>query len=90
MTFQIFITSTQRGYTDTMSLHGPFDSVEEGKKEVTDGRTRGFDGDETRFTFFEVTPSGTNELGYVLFRDECEHDGDDLKVEHFYSRRTEG
>ncbi len=90
MTTQIFITSTQRGYTDTMSLHGPFDSVEEGKKKVTDGRTRGFDGDETRFTFFEVTPSGTNELGYVLFRDECEHDGDNLKVEHFYSRRTEG
>ena len=89
MTTQIFITSTQRGYTDS-ELSGPFDSVEEGKNKVTDGRTRGHDGDETRFTFFEVTQSGTKELGYVLFHDECEYDGADLKVEHFYSRRTEG
>ena len=86
MTTQIFVTSTQRGYTDS-NLRGPFNSVEEGKKIVTHGVTRGFDGDETRFTFFEVTPSGTKELGYVLFRDECEHDGDDLRVEHFYNRK---
>ena len=90
MTSQIFITSTQRGCTDSTSLHGPFDSIGEGKEEVTDGLKRGYDGDETRFTFFEVTPSGTKELGYVLFQDECECDEDNLKVEHFYSRRTEG
>ena len=82
MSRQIFITVTQRGYTDG-ELHGPFNSVNEGKEKVTDGRTRGYDGDETRFTFFSVTPSGTKELGYVLFRDECEYDGEDLKVEHF-------
>ena len=86
----IFVTSTQRGYTAS-ELSGPFNSIEEGKKKVTNGRTRGYDGDETRFTFFEVTPSGTKELGYVLFRDECEGFlDDDLKVEHFYSRHTEG
>ena len=82
MTTQIFITSTQRGYTDS-SLSGPFKTIEEGKKKVTDGMTRGYDGDETCFTFFEVTTTGIKELGYVLFRDECEHDGDDLKVERF-------
>ena len=82
MSQSIFITVSQRGYTDS-ELHGPFTSVDEGKSEVTDGRTRGYDGDETRFTFFSVTPSGSKELGYVLFRDECEFDGDELKVEHF-------
>ena len=83
MSRQIFITVTQRGYTDP-ELHGPFTSVDEGKREVTDGIDRGYDGDETRFTFFEVTPSGTKELGYVLFRDEVEGFLDeDLKVEHF-------
>tara|TARA_B100001059_G_C17411188_1_gene368554 strand:- start:268 stop:525 length:258 start_codon:yes stop_codon:yes gene_type:complete len=82
MSQQIFITVTQRGYTDP-ELHGPFTSVDEGKEKVTDGMTRGYDGDETRFTFFEVTPSGTKEVGYVLFKDECEYDGDELKEEHF-------
>lgn len=79
----IFVTTSQRGYTDS-ELHGPFNSIDEGKKKVTDGRTRGYDGDETRFTFFSVTPSGTKELGYVLFRDEVEGFLDeDLKVERF-------
>ena len=82
MTKQIFIAATQRGYTDP-ELHGPFNSISEGKEEVSDGRTRGYDGDETRFTFFEVSPSGMKEVGYVLFRDECEYDDDELKVEHF-------
>ena len=79
----IFVTVTQRGYTDS-ELHGPFNSIEEGKKKVTDGRTRGYDGDETCFTFHRVTQNGIKELGYVLFRDEVEGFlDDDLKVEHF-------
>ena len=78
----IFVTKTQRGYTDT-DLHGPFTSIDEGKMKVTDGVDRGDDGDETRYTFFEVTTSGTKEVGYVLFRDECEYDEDDLKEEYF-------
>ena len=78
----IFVTSSQRGYTDS-ELLGPFNSIDEGKSKVTDGMDRGYDGDETRFTFFEVTSSGTKEVGYVLFRDECEYDEDDLKEEHF-------
>ena len=80
----IFVTTTQRGYTDS-ELHGPFNSINEGKEEVTVGVTRGYDGDETRFTFFEVTPSGSivREIGYVLFRDECEYEEEDLKEEHF-------
>jgi hypothetical protein len=80
-----FITVTQRGYTDATTLLGPFSSIEEGKRIVTDGETRGLDGDETRYTFFEVTTSGIKEVGYVLFNDECEYDEDDLKEEHFPS-----
>ena len=86
----IFVTVTQRGYTDSTSLFGPFQSVEEGKRKVTDGLSRGIDGDETRYTFFESTSNFygvMREVGYILFRDECEHDGDDLKVEHFYNRK---
>lgn len=88
----IFITVTQRGYSDSVLL-GPFTSVDEGKKKVTDGVTRGIDGDETRYTFFEVPDSSlmrdgngtTRELGYVLFEDECEGDEDNLRSEHFYN-----
>ena len=79
----IFVTTTQRGYTDSTELHGPFTSIDEGKMKVTDDVDRGIDGDETRYTFFEVTTSGTKEVGYVLFRDECEYDEDDLKEEYF-------
>ena len=81
----IFITVTQRGYSDSQ-LYGPFNSVEEGKEKVTDGVDRGIDGDETRYTFFEVTNSSTpRELGYVLIDDECEGDEDNLRSEHFYN-----
>lgn len=82
MSGQIFITVTQRGYTDSTDLLGPFTSIEEGKRLVTDSETRGLDGDETRYTFFETTKSGTKEVGYVLFKDECEYDEEDLKEEH--------
>ena len=84
MSGQIFITVTQRGYTDSTDLLGPFTSIDEGKRLVTDSETRGLDGDETRYTFFETTKSGTKEVGYVLLKDECDHDeGEDLKEEHF-------
>ena len=83
MTKQIFITVTQRGYTDSTDLLGPFTSIEEGKRLVTDSETRGLDGDETRYTFFETTKSGTKEVGYVLFNDECEVRTQDIKEEHF-------
>ena len=82
MSGQIFITVTQRGYTDSTDLLGPFTSIEEGKRLETDSETRGLDGDETRYTFFETTKSGTKEVGYVLFKDECEYDEEDLKEEH--------
>ena len=80
----IFITVNQRGYSDT-ELHGPFTSVEEGKRKVTDGVTRGHDGDETKYTFFEVTTDGMKEIGYVQLDDECEGDEDNLRSEVFYN-----
>lgn len=78
----IFITVVQRGYSDS-ELYGPFSSVEEGKRNVTDGVDRGNDGDETKYTFFEITSEGTKELGYVLFNDECEVRTQDIKEENF-------
>ena len=78
----IFVTVTQRGYTDS-ELHGPFTSVDEGKKKVTNGVDRGLDGDETRYTFFEVTDGVTKEIGYVHFDDECEGDEGNLRSESF-------
>ena len=80
----IFITVSQRGYSDS-ELHGPFTSVDEGKQNVTDGVDRGNDGDETKYTFFEITPEGTNELGYIQLDDECEGDEDNLRSEVFYN-----
>ena len=78
----IFITVNQRGYTDT-DLHGPFTSVDEGKRKVTDGVERGHDGDETTYTFFEVKDGVTKEVGYVRLIDECEGGGVYLREEHF-------
>lgn len=78
----IFITVNQRGYSDT-TLHGPFNSVDEGKRKVTDGVDRGHDGDETKYTFFEVTPDGMKEIGYILLRDECEVRTQDIREEYF-------
>ena len=80
----IFITVSQRGYSDS-ELHGPFSSVEEGKQKVTDGVDRGNDGDETKYAFFEMTTDGMKEIGYVQLDDECEGDEDNLRSEVFYN-----
>ena len=77
-----FITVNQRGYSDT-ELHGPFKSVDEGKRKVTDGVDRGHDGDETTYTFFEMKPDGMKEIGYVRFNDECEVRTQDIREEYF-------
>ena len=86
MSNKIFITVTQRGYTDSSSILGPFESVEEGKRLVTDNITSGLDGDETRYTFYKITNDSIDnfEVGYVLFFDECEcsESGANVK-EHF-------
>ena len=84
MTDQIFITVTQRGYTDSTELLGPFVSIDEGKRLVTDEIDIGLDGDETRYTFILVTNDKVtnHEVGYVLFRDECEVRTQDIKEEH--------
>tara|TARA_Y100000310_G_C20500184_1_gene723579 strand:- start:690 stop:950 length:261 start_codon:yes stop_codon:yes gene_type:complete len=80
----IIISVVQRGYSDS-TLYGPFNSVDEGKKKVTDGVTRGHDGDETTYTFFEVKDGVTKEIGYVRLDDECEGDEDNLRSENFYN-----
>tara|TARA_Y100000592_G_C5450588_1_gene308513 strand:- start:1446 stop:1697 length:252 start_codon:yes stop_codon:yes gene_type:complete len=79
----IFVSVVQRGYTDS-TLYGPFGSIDEGKRILTDGKTRGDDGDETKYTFFKTSRKGMVEIGYVLFHDECDYDdGEDLKEEYF-------
>ena len=81
----IFVAVSQRGYSDS-ELYGPFPSIDEAKRKVTDGLSRGHDGDETRYTFFETTSNFygvTREVGYVHFEDECECDEDNLRSERF-------
>ena len=78
----IFITVTQLGYTDS-DVFGPFRSLEEAKENVTDGLTRGLDGNETRYTFYKMSNLSVVELGYVLFKDECDFVQEDLREDHF-------
>ena len=78
----IFITVTQLGYTDS-DVHGPFKSLDEAKENVTDGLTRGLDGNETRYTFYKMSNSSVKELGYVLFKDECYFEEEDLREDYF-------
>jgi len=81
----IFITVTQLGYTDS-EVYGPFKSIGEAKEKVTDGLIRGLDGNETRYTFYKMSNlsvGSVEELGYVLFKDECNFDEEDLREDHF-------
>ena len=80
----ILVAVGVRGYSD-VTMHGPFQSVEDARQKITDGVERGSDGDETQYTFFKVTPSGIVDIGYVRFEDEAESDGD-LRSESFYER----
>lgn len=87
MSGQIFITVTHHGYPDSTELLGPFQSIEEGKRLVTDDVTRGIDGDETRYSFVRVTNDKiTNfEVGYVLLYDEYEESGLEWKKEERFT-----
>ncbi len=90
MSGQVFITVTQRGYTDSTTLLGPFTSVEEGKRLVTDQIDCGIDGDETRYVFVRVTNDKitNHEVGYVLFYDEYEESGMEWKKEEHFPENT--
>lgn len=78
----IFVTASQKGYSDS-ELYGPFKSIDEGKEKVTDGLDRGNDGDETRYTFFEIVDGYVKEIGYVHFHDECVVRTQDIREEYF-------
>jgi len=73
----IFITVSQKGYSDS-KLYGPFKSIEEGKKKITDGLDRGNDGEETRYTFFNVVK--IKEIGDVHLHDEYEIQTQDTRI----------
>ena len=79
----IFVSVVQRGYIDS-TLHGPFGSIEEGKRILTDGKDRGDDGDETKYTFFKTSKKGMVEIGYVLFYEEYEENGLETKREEYF------
>jgi len=85
----IFVVSSTRGYSD-VTMFGPFSSLEEAQRSVTDGVTRGYDGAETRYTFFQynsyvnrVGENNIEEIGHVLLKDEYESDNKDLREESF-------
>ena len=85
----IFVVSSTRGYSD-VTMFGPFSSLEDAKRSVTDGVVRGNDGDETQYTFFQynsyvnrIGEDNIEEVGHVLLKDECESDNKDLREESF-------
>lgn len=85
----IFVVASVRGYSD-VTMYGPFSSLEEAQRSVTDGVDRGNDGDETQYTFFQynsyvnrVGEDNIKEIGHVFFNDECESDDEDLREESF-------
>mgnify|MGYP001500916940 CR=1 FL=1 len=84
-----FVVSSTRGYSD-VTMFGPFSSLEEAQRSVTDGVVRGDDGDETLYTFFQynsyvnrVGENNIEEVGHVLLKDEYESNGEDLREESF-------
>ena len=85
----IFVVSSVRGYSD-VTMYGPFSSLEEAQRSVTDGVDRGNDGDETQYTFFQynsyvnrIGEDNIKEIGHVHFEDEAESCGGDLREENF-------
>ena len=85
----IFVVSTAIGDAD-VTTHGPFSSLEEAKRSVTDGVTRGYDGAETQYTVVHynsyvnrIGEDNIKEIGHVHFEDEVEACGDDLREENF-------
>jgi hypothetical protein len=75
-----------RGYAD-VTMHGPYSSIDEARRKITDDVDRGSDGDETQYTFFRVDSNGVTDVGYVHLRSEDEtDDGEDLRSESFYER----
>ena len=84
-----FVVSSTRGYSD-VTMFGPFSSLEEAQRSVTDGVDRGDDGDETQYTFFQynsyvnvVGEDNIKEVGHVLLRDEVEYDESERREERF-------
>ena len=85
----IFVVSSTRGYSD-FTMFGPFSSLDEAQRSVTDGVNRGNDGDETQYTFFQynsyvnrIGEDNIEEVGHVLLKDEFESHGEDLREESF-------
>ena len=79
----IFVSVVQRGYIDSR-LYGPFGSIEEAKRILTDSVTQGLDGLETKYKFFKTSRKGMVEVGYVRFYEEYETNGlESKKEEHF-------
>ena len=65
------VTVSVRGYSDT-EVHGPFPTLDDSRRNVTDGVDRGNDGDETRYEFWKVDTTGMTRVGEVFFHDESE------------------
>ena len=66
----IFVTVVQAGYTDTLNMYGPYTSLDHAKSETTDNMDRGYDGDETRFEFFQLVDGVLKHVDTVLFEEE--------------------
>ena len=84
-----FVVESVRGYSD-VTMFGPFSTLTEAQQSVTDGVSRGVDGDETQYTFFQynsyvnkLNENNIEQVGHVLLRDEVEYDESDIREESF-------
>ena len=81
----ILVTVNTLAYTDT-EMYGPFSSVEEAKQNITNGVEQGYDGDDTKYTFFEVSESGTKEVGFIRFYEVRRKNRLDTEREEYFSK----
>lgn len=81
----ILVTVNKRGYTDT-EMYGPFSSVEEAKQNITNVVEQGYDGENTKYTFFKVSESDTKEVGFIRFYEVRRKSRLETEREEYFSK----
>ena len=77
----IYVSVVRCGLT-VCKMHGPFVSIDEAKKKITDSVKSSLYGE--RYTFFRVVNGVMKEEGYVLIRDDSI--GKNKRVEKFNAK----
>lgn len=74
------VTGTQQDDTAATKAFGPFDTLDNALKETVTGVRRGWNGKETRFTFFRLDNNKFVNVGYYLFLDDSHIDEEDEDI----------